>query len=91
MWEKGTRVRITKSNRPKAKAGTMGTIVVIGDDVTDSFLVEFDELMGGHNGRSYYEGKFGHCWFFNNTILSETTTDSGITIKQAGKRKNNYY
>lgn len=90
MWEIGTRVVITKSERPKAKIGTKGTVVVIADDVTDRFLVEFDKPMGGHNGRSYYRGKFGHCWFFSNT-LNETTADSGITIAQMSKRKNNYY
>lgn len=93
MWEKGTRVKIIGG----AKIDLMGTVVVKRtetpvNDIRDRFLVEFDESIGsigGHSGNRAYEGKPGHCWWFDYCLDKFTTTD-GISIEQV-KRKNNFY
>ena len=89
MWEKGTRVRIIKSNRSTTPVGIIGTVVYIRKDKNDRFIVEFDEPMGGHSGNGAYKGKRGHCWWFDYCLDKFTTTD-GIRIEQV-KRKNNFY
>lgn len=90
MWEKGTRVKIIGG----AKIGIGGTVVIDNaenhlNDTRDRFLVEFDESMGGHSGNGAYEGKWGHCWWFDYCLEKVTATD-GIKIERV-KRKNNYY
>jgi hypothetical protein len=45
--------------------------------------------MGGHSGNGAYEGKRGHCWWFDYCLEKVTITD-GISIEQV-KRKNNFY
>lgn len=90
MWEKGTRVKIIGG----AKIGIGGTVVIDNaenhlNDTRDRFLVEFDESMGGHSGNRAYEGKRGHCWWFDYCLDNVTATD-GIRIEQV-KRKNNFY
>ena len=89
MWEKGTRVRIIKSNRSTTPVGIIGTVVYIREDKNDRFIVEFDEPMGGHSGNGAYKGKQGYCWWFDYRLEKVTATD-GIKIEQV-KRKNNYY
>ena len=89
MWEKGTRVRIIKSNRSTTPVGIIGTVVYIREDKNDRFIVEFDEPMGGHSGNGAYKGKQGYCWWFDYRLEKVTATD-GIKIERV-KRKNNYY
>lgn len=52
-----------------AKSGDKGNVVCIQSGIIDSFLIEWDKNVGGHNGRLYYtdgsdgvqRGKDGHC------------------------------
>lgn len=88
--EKGTRVRVINGYR----IGLEGTVVIDKEekyhkDERERFLVEFDESMGGHSGNGAYEGKRGHCWWFDYCPDKVTATD-GIKIEQV-KRKNNFY
>lgn len=101
MWEKGTRVRIIKSNRSTTPVGIIGTVVYIRKDKNDRFIVEFDESMGGHsgNGAGKISGKPGHCWWMRGNQNSNLIKwpdgrdcESPLICKKIMKnRKNNFY
>ena len=90
MWEKGTRVRIIKSNRLMTQVGIMGTVVYIHKDGNDRFIVEFDEPMDGNYMTTFCDCK-PKCWWWFDNVPGRVVETDGITIEKIGKRRNNYY
>ena len=98
MWEKGTRVRIIKSNRSTTPVGIIGTVVYIRKNKNDRFIVEFDEPMDGNIMTTFYDCK-PNCWWMrgsqnSNLIKWRDGRDSEsplICKKIMKKRKNNFY
>ena len=46
-----------------------GTVIGFHFDTLNP-CIEFDKHMGGHSGDPPYQGKYGHCWFVRDEILS---------------------
>lgn len=72
--------------------GLCGTI--INKTISDNnFLVEFDELINGHDGGGM--NRSGCCWYFYESYDSDTPIlrSSGIILKKVRpkKKKNNYW
>lgn len=98
MWEKGTRVRIIKSNRSTTPVGIIGTVVYIRKDKNDRFIVEFDEPMDGNVMTTLYNCK-PNCWWMRGNQNSNLIKwpdgrdcESPLICKKIMKnRKNNFY
>lgn len=115
MWKIGDRVVVTDLGKAsqedhgiEIKIGYKGTIInflavdvpQIPNEMT-KFLVQFDELMGGHDGTNAgkVSGKPGHCWWMRGNLDSNLIKwrdnwdcESPLICKKImKKRKNNFY
>lgn len=74
----GDKVKYTRVNYGKITAGTMGKIIVIGNN-NPKYGVEFDENITGHSCAG--NGKNGYCWYvFEEDI--EKTEEKNIEFKE---------
>ena len=65
----GDRVRVNGEYGNRRFRNSAGTVIGF-HRYTGNPCIEFDEYMRGHDGDDSFTGKYGHCWYVRDEILS---------------------